>query len=507
MITYAMLREASLTALDELARSWERFGRECGVCRDDWEQQVLGRLSRSYWTGPAAVQARQSLERYDDFLELRAGFAGGLALALDQAGVRLGDLQRQLQSIVDLCVAAGYTITGTGEVWRAGADRAPISQLGRHIAALVARANALDEQVTAVLRRFVPERAGELTAAEWRRLTDGMRGVAILAGAATADIPPDGQIEAARAWWTGLTPAQRTLYEQAYPERVGTLDGLPVTVRDSANRLVLRIAASAASSARAHDRAEALIRRLEAAQYEPIGLYLLDIDNSSADGTAVVSVGNPDVARHQVVIVPGVNSAVDRISADIDRAARLQVTADFMAGDPTGDVAVIAWLGYDAPGQNLGALSGRAAAAGAPELNQFVDLLQASDHSHVTVVGHSYGSVVIGTAAASGGLHADEIITAGSPGMGVGGVTDLRLDPRHVWAGAAKDDDVSGWMSHFAHDLEPHTDAFGANRFVVDTRGHNNYWDVNTISLKNQAAIVVGQYDRVSLEHGALPSR
>jgi hypothetical protein len=112
---------------------------------------------------------------------------------------------------------------------------------------------------------------------------------------------------------------------------------------------------------------------------------------------------------------------------------------------------------------------------------------------------------VIGAAAAGGGLHADEIITAGSPGMGVDDVTDLHLDRRHVWAGAAEHDDVSGWMSHFAHNLEPHTDAFGANRFVVDTHGHNAYWDVNTVSLKNQAAIVVGQYDRVSLEHGSAP--
>lgn len=513
MITYGMLLDTSAGPLEELVRSCEHFGQQCAQCRDDWEQHVLGRLSRSYWTGPAAVLARRSLERHDDFLELRGGLARGLTLLLEHTAARLDDLRRELWAIAEQAAAAGYPITGTGRAWTE-APALPAwpdlsaeiaSRWDRRVAELLARADRLDDEVSSALRLFEPDRPGETTDLPWRRLAEGMRAVASLAGAGIDDIPADGDLVRARAWWDGLTPHQRSLYEQAYPERVGRLDGLPVTVRDTSNRLVLRVAAG--DTVDQHDRADALIGRLEAAQYGPgsTRLYLLDINNSTPDGMAVVSVGNPDTARHQVVIVPGVNSTLDRVAGDIDRAARLQVTADFMAGDPTGDVAVIAWLGYDPPGQDLGALSGAAARAGAPALRQFVDGLAAAPEHHVTVVGHSYGSVVVGAAAAGGGLRADEIITAGSPGMGVDNVTDLRADPRHVWAGAAKGDDVSGWMGRFAHNREPHAEAFGANRFVVDTEGHNSYWDVNTVSLKNQAAIAVGHYDRVSLEHGAAP--
>jgi hypothetical protein len=41
---------------------------------------------------------------------------------------------------------------------------------------------------------------------------------------------------------------------------------------------------------------------------------------------------------------------------------------------------------------------------------------------------------------------------------------------------------------------------------VVDTTGHSDYWRRRTGSLQNQAAIVVGEYDKVTLEHGEPPA-
>jgi hypothetical protein len=52
-------------------------------------------------------------------------------------------------------------------------------------------------------------------------------------------------------------------------------------------------------------------------------------------------------------------------------AARLQATADDITADATGDVALVAWLNYDSPRQDESAISGSAAASGAPALNQF----------------------------------------------------------------------------------------------------------------------------------------
>jgi hypothetical protein len=55
------------------------------------------------------------------------------------------------------------------------------------------------------------------------------------------------------------------------------------------------------------------------------------------------------------------------------------------------------------------------------------------------------------------------------------------------------------------HDNEPTDADFGANRYHVDTSGHSGYWTDKSVSLSNQAAIVVGRYAAVSLDHGALP--
>jgi hypothetical protein len=86
-----------------------------------------------------------------------------------------------------------------------------------------------------------------------------------------------------------------------------------------------------------------------------------------------------------------------------------------------GDVATIMWLGYDAPDTIPEAAFDGSAEQGGALLDSFVDGLHASHdtgRTHITAVGHSYGSVVVGEAAVPGdGPHAGDIVVAGSPGM------------------------------------------------------------------------------------------
>jgi hypothetical protein len=282
---------------------------------------------------------------------------------------------------------------------------------------------------------------------------------------------------------------------------------LPTQARDDANRHALRNLIGGQDNP--DQRLTKLLGQLEDAESHPAPqrLYLLGIDNH-ADGRAIVAVGNPDTAAHTAVVVPGVNTELDDMAGQIGRAGNLRQAADDLTPG-AGDVAVVAWLGYDTPGANPGALGGGHANAGAPLLDRFVDGLRTShegERGHLTVVGHSYGSTVVGTASSGGyGFAADDIVVAGSPGMRVDNVSDLNIDARHVWAGAAKGDDISGWLSGFAHNTEPHKEEFGANRFTTDTTGHSDYWKPNSESLRNQARIVVGMYDRVGLVHGQAP--
>jgi hypothetical protein len=249
-----------------------------------------------------------------------------------------------------------------------------------------------------------------------------------------------------------------------------------------------------------------LLDRLEAAEYgsQAQRHYLLGIDHRG-DGQAVVSVGNPDLARHVRVLVPGIRTTLDDMGGQIDRAAVLRQTADDFTPNATGDVAVVAWLGYDTPGL-LDARSGRSADAAAPALDRFIDGVHAAQtvDGERRVVAHSYGSTVVGVAASRGdGLAVNDIVVAGSPGMRVPDAGHLQMLPGgRVWAGAAGDDAVTQW-GPLAHGRAPHEEDFGAMRFRVDTEGHSDYWRPGSESLRNQAWILLGRYDRVTLVDGA----
>ncbi|WP_239154134.1 alpha/beta hydrolase [Amycolatopsis sp. FDAARGOS 1241] len=91
-----------------------------------------------------------------------------------------------------------------------------------------------------------------------------------------------------------------------------------------------------------------------------------------------------------------------------------------MAGSPAPSVNT--WVGYDAPGELWDAASESYADNGKAGLSRFEDGLRAShggSQSHNTMLGHSYGTTVVGHAARDGGLNADDLVFVASPGAGV----------------------------------------------------------------------------------------
>ena len=51
--------------------------------------------------------------------------------------------------------------------------------------------------------------------------------------------PKDGDPAHNKDWWKGLSEQERNDYVAMYPASVGALDGIPASVRDGANRVVL----------------------------------------------------------------------------------------------------------------------------------------------------------------------------------------------------------------------------------------------------------------------------
>ncbi|MEW1657692.1 alpha/beta hydrolase [Streptomyces sp. NPDC093707] len=309
-------------------------------------------------------------------------------------------------------------------------------------------------------------------------------------------------------WWSGLTEQERQEYLDAYPEKIGWLDGIPSADRDEANRKVVDL--QLAEYDMKKQRGELGIR--DQRQYEGLlklqdaldkadgsrdenkQLYVLGIDTKARDGRAVVSLGNPDTARNVAVQVPGTDNDLTNVDEQIDRVGRLQQAS---VDNGARSTAVVSWLGYDTPEPDGSMVDTERAEPGAEDLRAFTHGLRESHHgerAHMTVLGHSYGSTTVGLAASKGdGLDADDIVAVGSPGMTVDHAKDLHINPDHVWVGGAKDDAVSNHFSGLTLGEDPMKKEFGGTVIEVDTEGHGGYWDKGSTSLRNQGRIIAGR--------------
>ncbi|MFD9436259.1 alpha/beta hydrolase [Streptomyces sp. NPDC060002] len=366
--------------------------------------------------------------------------------------------------------------------------------------------------------------------------------------------PKDGSPEDNAEWWKGLDAEQQAAWVSMQPDAVGALDGLPSTVRDEANRIVFDEAWGSMQTelnsipnpplnewtyitaggypSKVHtdewmdwhnkygDRYDRLTSNLKGMQsiqkrFDQTGTnglpeaYLLGF-STEGDGRAIVANGNPDTADHTAVYVPGTTSDLPGIEGNINRMVNVWHAADAKA--PGQSVSTITWLGYDAPDDVVkDAPFEHYAYDGAPAFRGFMDGLDASHSgdspSHTTVIAHSYGTTLVGAAAQTGHLNADDLVFAGSPGVKVSGADELDVPSGHVWNEEADGDvvpDLGRWGHGGDRFIIPSDPEFGANQMTTDTDGHSGYWDTgsdgDSTSLQNQALVVVGKGDSVPLK-------
>ena len=167
-------------------------------------------------------------------------------------------------------------------------------------------------------------------------------------------------------------------------------------------------------------------------------------------------------------------------------------------------MSTITWFDYDAPDDIPAATHDSYAAKGGPTLRQFLDGNQAAhqsatgDTAHTTVVGHSYGSTVIGDAAKyrtdysnswSDPLGVDDVVAVGSPGVQAARAADLGFNPDHMWAMGAGGDDwfvrEGGRLVGPGGDGNIPTDPeFGGHVMKSDAENHGAYWDDSSVALE-----------------------
>lgn len=218
---------------------------------------------------------------------------------------------------------------------------------------------------------------------------------------------------------------------------------------------------------------------------------LLSFDGRDGGRSAEVF-GDLCRAERIAVLVPGSDTSFEQYGRLRDGAEALL----HRLGDRS---AVVAWLGYPTPSMlSLSVLTPRRAEAAAPALLAFVDEVAAArPAARLSVLCHSYGSVVCARAAE--GLPASDIVLFGSPGTGVDDVAALRTTAA-VWAGLGTGDLV-GRVPHVRLRLpfvtvgfgtDPTSPGFGAHVFPAGDSAHSDYLEAGSESLDSIARIVIG---------------
>ncbi len=390
-------------------------------------------------------------------------------------------------------IAAGYgcVISQDGKVtWR---DATSVqTESYRHgaeanLERMVAHALALADSVDSALKQKLsssatapgkeptkPEQIRDLSKAEQERFKN---------------MSPEERAE----YWSAQSDEQKRHLCDTYPELIGNADGVEAWARDRANRLNLD-----AKEARAKEDLARYTRELNEANHgpkaqaarqkiarvqsdlaayekirsslangisleeyqhgkqgEPVSLLTLQDDGRRVK--AAVAQGDVDHAKHVATFVPGIGTTVEgSLDTNLRYTRHLRHAAAAQGNMPLSDVATVAWLGYDAPGEpRFGNYSDIAsptlAQAGSDRLAGFMTGMHASRQygagdAHMTLVGHSYGSTTSGMAATKvkpGVI--DDLALCGSPGMGTYDANNYRVDRNHLWvSGVPRGDGVQG---------------------------------------------------------------
>lgn len=357
----------------------------------------------------------------------------------------------------------------------------------------------------------------------------------------------------------GLAPYLVEILVAGHPEVMGALDGVPPHLRYQANRILIareierleeqidEVRADQADSGfrwpnisnvidwfTVSSLTERLLGHLERtlAEYQrwlDEGRQILLFD-AAGDGRVAEVFGDLSLASRVGVVVPGMSNDITNFS---DGAGGFRANAmslhEASAGLGSANTATIAWLGYDTP-DSIDAAATDAARTGAPLLARFLEGIDPNDEKQLTVVAHSYGSVLAGIAARQG-LEANDIVFVGSPGTTLDSADEAAL--RHggkVWAALARNDPIgagispaelppwwvppvfapswlvmdlgNGGAEELWHGTNPVSEEFGARQLTTEgSSGHSSYFEME--SLLNLARIVQGLYSDVEVVDGS----
>jgi pimeloyl-ACP methyl ester carboxylesterase len=209
-------------------------------------------------------------------------------------------------------------------------------------------------------------------------------------------------------------------------------------------------------------------------------------------------------SNHVAVVVPGVGDGTNLCADWIPGSRNLYEAAE--------STTVVLWKGYDNPADLLAAAAGSIECTdhlvqAAQDLTEFVASLPIGPGHSVTIVAHSFGSVVTGAALADCGLRCTDVVVAGSPGMTVDGLRQLHMEKSHFFAEQAPGDAVAE-LGIFG--TAPSSPTFGGQRLRTNAddhpvvRAHSSYFEPGSEALENIVAVVTGRYADLVSHHSTV---
>ena len=468
-------------------------------------QELDAHYNRIASQGLAIDAMRQALSRVQDELDHAVNAISAYMLACAEAidGVRV--VEAKVKSALEISEEIGCTIRDDGSVSIPYIDLSDAVRFekmavlqGKYydlqmcIADALSIARKVDEELRRKLQELAEDRFEQNGPKEGRH-------------SASPGLPDDADESwspsEVSVWWGALTDEERQACIERDPLKYGNLDGIDMASRDKASRLALygredadgnhvpgtglldeakakfddakrvyekNMFNGALSGDEINDLASAYFRAerdLEDLQkidehlrtkqaLDGTPLSLLALDTSGEQVKAAVAVGDVDHAQHVANFTPGMGTNVrDSLANYVDVADRMRENTVEQAKVERSDVAVVAWLNYDAPADalhtgDLSVVSTDKAHAGAGRLADFLTGVRSwrdeqGGSLHLTSVSHSYGSTTAGLAMLQVGEGVvDDHIYLASPGSAAYTVGALGVDPSHVWVSAVPEGDM-----------------------------------------------------------------
>ncbi|MGW4244286.1 alpha/beta hydrolase [Nocardia sp. NPDC004722] len=470
---------------------------------DAMETSIDGAMNN--WKGAGATAASEKALAHKLHSNHLATTIVGIADHYNTYGTQLGDTRTALLKIVDTEVHdAGMTVEDDGTVTAPKVPNnsgQPLTGTAALIQQMIdGQASGFQTRIKALLFQFGLSEISAATAIKadlqllsgYEKTPDG----APVSPSVQKILDGDDQLptdpKKLHDFWESLTPAEKdALYEK--DNYIGNRDGLPTVDRDHYNREKLDDELTRAQNGDPAVKDKLSDLQGIAAALDGSDRYLMLMDTQSGSiPHAAVAAGNPDTADHVCTYVPGTTSRPSIMNGDGTKAddptenddmARVDAMRQQAQKDGAPNTSVIAWFGYDAPQQLLNASHVHYADKAAPALDQFQDGLRASHEgqpSYNTVLGHSYGTTVVGDAASHGHtLNADSVVLVASPGTTLGHASDLSLTgvpqadtPKHVYATKADNDPVALYGENSYDPLLRWFKRHGVDDFGVDPTWH-----------------------------------